>query len=496
MGTTISGNVAASITRSARLPIRIGLFVVILAAAGALILFTMPAWLISWETLLPELVIFSLIISLYLAVTVASDGPAQIAFRCLLVIWIFLLLSEEVFTRSSGDLQTVLRGEFSIAAYGELGLWVLAFFVLLIVYIRSPGYFRQMFSGRIRWILILCGLCIASTVQSPGPLYSGVWALRLCVVALLLAMSSALIRDTRGLVAFCKATLWALVFYLLAEICRGIINPSTAFEGGRFGQSTNSLSVIAGSALILVLTLRSQLTGGRLILMGTLSTTIMFMSGGKAGIASGVLAAALFYLLNKKVGSAVVLLTSIACLGIALYVFTPLGSYFNTYKEEGGAETLSGRTDLWEGAWPLISQHIIVGHGYMASRFASRDMESVKWEADHMHNAFLDVLYNNGLIGLGLMLIFHALIVTNLCHVIGDRSAGSTITDIAAGALALYTNLAISAFFNSTIGGRTSTLFMLFLALLIVSESLRRELTRAVSALPPNTPALVTIASY
>jgi O-antigen ligase len=174
------------------------------------------------------------------------------------------------------------------------------------------------------------------------------------------------------------------------------------------------------------------------------------------------------------------------CLGVALSMFTPLGSYFDTYANEGSADNLSGRTDLWVAALPLIRQHVVLGHGYLASKFAAPQLDwgrsGARWQADHMHNAFLDVLYNNGLVGLGLVLILHAIIVRNLLHVIRYPCAPRELYDVAAGSFALYVNLVISAFFNSTIGGRASTLFMLFFALFVVSENLRRELTRTVSA--------------
>src|SRR5206468_833796 len=128
-------------------------------------------------------------------------------------------------------------------------------------------------------------------------------------------------------------------------------------EGGRFGQSSNSLSAIAGSALILSLALRPVIASVAPIACNILAATIMILSGGKAGIAAGAFSATLFYVLKKKVGSAVGLLVLMSCLGLALYVGTPLGSYFNAYAEEGGADTLSGRTDLWAAASPLIRQN-------------------------------------------------------------------------------------------------------------------------------------------
>jgi O-antigen ligase len=323
---------------------------------------------------------------------------------------------------------------------------------------------------------------VLSTAQSPQPLYCLAWAFKLCLVILLLGMCSALIRDSRDLRAFLRATLWACLFYLVVEVYRGVADPSRAFEGGRFGQSSNSLSVIAGTVLILSLALGPMIGSVWTVLFSILASTIMILAGGKAGIVGGALSATLFYLTKKKVVSAVALLIGMACLGVALYTVTPLGSYLNRYAEEGGAERLSGRTDLWVAALPLIKEHVVLGHGYLASRFAASELDwehlGVRWEADHMHNAFLDVLYNNGLIGLGLMLILHAIIIRNLLHVIRYSGAPRELYDLAAGSLAVYVNLVINAFFNSTIGGRPSTLFMLFLALFVVSESLRRVLTK------------------
>jgi len=45
--------------------------------------------------------------------------------------------------------------------------------------------------------------------------------------------------------------------------------------------------------------------------------------------------------------------------------------------------------------------------------------EGVRWEASHLHNAFLDVLYNNGLVGLVLILSMHAIIIKTCCALSG-----------------------------------------------------------------------------
>ena len=82
----------------------------------------------------------------------------------------------------------------------------------------------------------------------------------------------------------------------------------------------------------------------------------------------------------------------------------------------------------------------------------------------------------------GLIFLFnglHAVIIRNLVNVFRYPRAPRELYDVAAGSLALYVNLVVSGLFNSTIGGRPTTLFILFLAVFVVSESLRRELTKS-----------------
>ncbi len=483
----------SAITRtSARGSFWIALSLLVLTAGGALILSSLPGLLFSWDVIPVAGVIFSLMGALYwaLATTAASDDPTKVAFRSVLVIWMFLLVSEELFSRSSGDLGSVLRERFSVAAYGEFGLWIVCFLVLLLISLKSPRYLRHAFSAQYQWVSVLSIFCMTSTAQSPQPLYCMAWAFKLCLVVWLLAMCYTLMRDSRDLIAFMKATHWACIFYLIVEVYLGLADPSSAFEGGRFGQSSNSLSVIAGAVLILSLALRREMGSVWSFITGLFASTIMILAGGKAGIVSGALSAAVFYLTKRKVGAAVALLIGMVCLGVVLSMFTPLGSYFDAYANEGGADTLTGRTDLWVAALPLIQQHVVLGHGYLSSRFAAPHLDwgrpGARWEADHMHNAFLDILYNNGLVGLCLVLIMHAIIIRNPLRVIKSPTTPSGLCDVASGSLALYTNLVISAFFNSTIGGRPSTLFMLFLALFVVGESLAKKLTRTEFACKPN----------
>ena len=238
--------------------------------------------------------------------------------------------------------------------------------------------------------------------------------------------------------------------------------------------------MLAGIVLVLSL---AQLSFGksiwpRIFILG--APLIMILTGGKAGIVGGLLSGLLFYILQRKPGSAAGLLIGMAVLSILLLsVSTPLQNYAGAYIENEQVDNLSGRTDLWSAAVPLILESPFIGHGYMASKFISRRVEDVRWEAGHLHNAFLDVLYNNGLVGLLLILYMNLRIVRNLVSVVKTSNAQDPSYQISAAFLAIYANLLVNSLFNAIIGGRPSALFMIFLALVVMSQPLRESVSRS-----------------
>jgi O-antigen ligase len=265
-------------------------------------------------------------------------------------------------------------------------------------------------------------------------------------------------------------------------IFRAWVDPSTGYEGGRLGGSPTSLSVFAGIVLVLSLTLGSLGSGILPRIFIVIAPIVMILGGGKAGIIGGVLSATLIYLLKRKVGSAFVTLIAMLGLGFVLVLISsPLNAYFHTYLDSENGENLTGRTSIWETAVPVILQKPVLGHGYMGSRFVSVEIGSKGhdlWEADHMHNAFLDVLYNNGVVGLILIMIVHVITIKNLLRVITCRCAPRQLNEIAVAFLAIYANLLINAFCNAIIGGRPSALFLIFLALFALSGCFQRVLRR------------------
>ncbi len=456
-------------------PIRLLLLIASLAVVTALLLPLFPEWLLSSLGLRVFWVSAALLFVLcgVLSWTLNRLDHTKVALRLALVLWAFLLISEEIFARSGTN---ELEEHFSSAVYGEISLWVLAFSILLILLIRNPGLLHHMPSGQSKWLFGFAALCILSAIYSSHPLFSAAWGFKLLLVILVLRTCSRLIQDEHDLISFVRATFWACCFLMVYE---ALADPSSwVTNGGRLGQSPTSLAVVAGIALVLSFSLRSLSNPIWPAIFSFTAALIMILSGGKAGIIGGVLSAVFFFLLRKRVGSAIALLIGLVGLGVLLLMSTPLRFYAEAYTEKDQADNLTGRTDLWVGALPLIRQSPIIGHGYMASKYISNQIEDVRWEAGHLHNAFLDVLYNNGVIGLLLILYMHGMIVKNLLRAIGQKGVSRVSYEIATAFLAIYLNLLVNAFFNAIIGGRPNSLFMIFLAIFVGSENLRQTLTQ------------------
>jgi O-antigen ligase len=133
--------------------------------------------------------------------------------------------------------------------------------------------------------------------------------------------------------------------------------------------------------------------------------------------------------------------------------------------------TISGRTDLWSAAWPEMTGHLALGHGYVASKLVSI-VVGIPWYAGHMHNAILETLYNNGLPGLFLALIINFLIASELIALY-RRAQRREVRLVAMSLLALYCFIFLNGLTEPYFGGQASAFYLLFLALFGVSEWLR-----------------------
>ena len=194
---------------------------------------------------------------------------------------------------------------------------------------------------------------------------------------------------------------WVCTVLVVAPVWNALSDPSTGFEGGRLGGSPTSLSVIGRPCVSFVL--YASLLGYSWLARYPqesasvfLPSAVMILAGGEGcwGIVGGFLSAILFFLIKRKFGSALALLSGMVGLGVVLVLFsTPLKSYFDRYAESSQADTLLGRERLVGcrltgcSTKPCSRPWL-----YGIRKFVSIQLQESRWDASHLHNAVLEVL--------------------------------------------------------------------------------------------------------
>ncbi len=389
----------------------------------------------------------------------------------LLFLWWVLLASEEFFNRWNTS-ESTFEGNLQPEAYAEAIVWLAVLGALAVLAIRDRTLTRELFKTPQRWLTAFALLCAVSTAWSVDPSFSLVWSAKLATTVLLLAFCSASMTHDNVL-PFLRTTLFAYAFLVIAPVVRVLFGDGPLFVDGRLGNvSPTGLSLAGGNLFLLALLFR-DVAGAR---YGTplafIGLAIMILAGGKTAIVAGITCAILYYFLRRRVGAAAGILVGAVCVGAVIASVTPLASYLHEYSQTENAATLTGRTGLWETALPSIAEAPVLGHGHAASKFISVQMSDVQWDAGHMHNGFLEAMYNNGIPGLVLLVIIHVVLIRNLIRALRWNTRGSVFHTIAAGCFALYLNLFINGMFNAVFGGRTNAPFMLLMALLVISSRL------------------------
>lgn len=414
-----------------------------------------------------------LLAALCLALGLGRTRAAN-AQKAIFVLWGFLLISEQFFSRV-GTVDQAFAGTFNVAAYGEAIVWVLSLLVLIPLMLGSPLPVQRLFSTDYKWVVWFGVLCVFSCVYSPRPAFSAAWALKLCLVILLVHLCSAYIHDLHDIDAYLRLTFWAMAFLVVHWVIQGDGTNRFFNEEGRL-YGSNGLSASAGTLIILGLALYSTRRGWGLrrapIFVGLVAFVIMIVAGGKAGALAGLISALLFFVLRKGIGSAALFLSAALVVGTLAIVLSPMGKYLETYSQEDQLTTLTGRTPLWEVAIPAIIQKPILGHGYVSSAFVSVVLNGVPWQAEHMHNGFLEALYNTGIVGFALILMVHIVIARNLIRVVRRSEPDTYLYQLGVGCLALYINLLLNGMANASFAGRAWHPFMLLIAMVVISNKL------------------------
>ena len=442
-----------------------------------------PDWIIS-DTALKTMTATTLLLvplCVVLAIAKAKGATAgQLTFAVALILWWSLLISDQWFDRAS-DAENLYQAQYSVDAYGQVLTWFIAFLILALISFAKPEYLRMLTLGSYKWVTLFVLSSLIASAYSPSRSYSLGWWCKLFVVALVLALCTSCMEKIDQIRAFLWSTMWGLLLVCMLAMGAALSDPTTLFAGieGRLNADPVVLSGTASCLLIVSLILNSLHGRVWLKLISLFAVVVTIISFGKTGIIAGAISASIFFLLQKKLASSILVLLGVGALAAVLVAtITPLGNYFATYH--GGAK-LSGRTEIWKMALPAIKQKPFLGHGYLASKFMFKEQRKVD-VASHLHNGFLDTLYNNGLLGLGLLLALHGTILANLYRARAHISAwkGRETNDIRQanillmGGFALYLDLLIYGCFTPAFGGRMTDHFMVFLSIVGLSMALER----------------------
>jgi O-antigen ligase len=461
----------------AGLNLRFGILIVVVATIAGFTMSRVPSDWLGWESSRVLLVGCALFLCLGLAILSARDR-ALYARNAAFAFWAFFLISERLFLRDR--VGTIDNPTFSLTAYAEGFFWIASLLVVLPVSLTTPHYFKRLFSGHYKWVSLFLLSVLFACSYSPLRAFSLAWAMKLVLSVLLLKLCMFHIHDFDDVISFMKFTFWAFAFLALEPLMLWFVGNPLYDEEGRMATvvSSDGLSAVAGTLYLLALALywRDRGVGLRraAIFVGLAGFGVMVTAGGKAGTVAGIVSGSFYFLLRKGFGSTVRFLAGALVVGSVLILSSPLSHYLRNYSTntDNGFSNFTGRTAVWEAAWPAILKKPILGHGYLSATFVAQNITGLTWTPTHLHNGFLEVMYNNGLVGLVLMVMIHVVIVLDLIRALRRAPPDSFSYQVCVGCLAVYVNLLINGMFNASFGGRAWSFFMILLSMVVIAEKL------------------------
>jgi O-antigen ligase len=400
-----------------------------------------------------------------------ARSAAQRTRNLIFALWWVLLGSEAIFSYVTDDAEG--KG-FASGAYSEAMMWVFVGVVFLLYTFRHSQYLRTLFNGSYKWVSWFGVVCLFSCIYAEQRIFALAWIIKLFLAILLLAACNFESKDADDLRTFLRVSQWALLFMISIPFVRLIANSETLATGRLYDVATapTVLSVDAGLLVLYALTLsqtgKNQISRNVLVFLGLIA---MLLAGGKTGILGCIFGALVFFMLQGRFKAAARFLLILAVVGVLLFAFTPLGAYLKFYIGSGQAESFTGRSEVWSAAWPLIKQKIVFGRGFMSSRFLSYKID-VDWMPNHLHNGFLEVMYNNGIIGLFVIVMMLGWTAMNLIKVIRAVNHDHPLHQLAVGCFAIYLDIVINGLVSRTFGSRPDGTFMILFSLVFVSDRL------------------------
>ena len=411
--------------------------------------------------------------SIILTVAKGGSEPLKAHFRVASILWLFLFCSQLFFAREYTALDQAVKETFSAAAYAEALEWVFIGAVVVLLYLREQTLVAGLFSGNYKWCVAFAALATFSALYAPAHMLALAWALKLWLAVLVLQMFRARMFSLASVCGLLTTVFWGFAALLMLPVLAIPWTPSALiFWEGRFGIYGHPIlgSEFAGVVLLLTLLKRFVSPSRGDYVWLALASVLLVLSGGKAAIVSAIVAGIVHFALQRKFARAGMLVIAIVVIGYFVVMFSPLSAYLRDYVDTEGANNLTGRTEIWALAWPMMMEKPLLGHGFMSAKFIGLRTD-IGFDPTQWHNSLLEIGYTLGAIGLWVYGALHVVTIKNLVrgyqHSLGERRI------LCIGCIALYLFILMNAMVDSSFcGGTPSPGFMLFLVLLVASESL------------------------
>jgi O-antigen ligase len=399
-----------------------------------------------------------------------------VIFSVLRVLWLVLLIDDIIFNFGRQNaLSAELKGSFTSAAYGEVLLWLVSAVILTVVsFARIKELVPGFLVGPRKWMTLFLLLCIASTAYSVSPSYSLGWSFKLALNVWMVVLFGLCAADTAKILSILRTTALSIGIVMVMALLQLAIDPAGSFVEGRLSGIAfpTVLSELGGLLLLLSLIFFRVERAKWSIPAAALGSLVMFLGGGKIAICAAIFGVGFFFFLQRKRGTAILVVVCLFALAIAVLLVAPTGNYLSHYASTGQVSTLTGRVALWKDQWPEIKSHILFGHGYLASRFVPAPFKEGGWQVGSLHNVWLDVLYNLGLPGLFVLLAMNYWMIRNF-RLLRKTPATPATAVLVSGLLAIYIDLLLNSPFAVPFGSRPYTFFMVFLIVFGMSTRLQ-----------------------
>jgi O-antigen ligase len=357
---------------------------------------------------------FGLVVAAVVACTLQSCTRI---FRTLVLWW--LLLSYRAFlprldqidlkAQALTDLSLLLE----IGILGFIGAFVVGDILPSALFVRNARWTRL-----IKLCMAFAGGAVLSSLIGPRPLFALASAGKLVCAVGLSAYAVAAAKDISDIRRFLGVTYLGLLPYMLLPWVALLIAPEFAYApNGRligFWVYPVVLGIIA-SMISIASMVRFTQGGSRLrrytfaaiSLLGIVTCLATASKSGFGAYLVGLIAVAVLGLgvPTQRRRVAILLVLGGIVLGCAFDMIAVdyLESWYLSGTEVG---TLSGRTQLWSGVIQQVLEdplRALIGHGYTAARVEGFVVRDLLWYSTEAHNALLNVLYEMGILGLGLL---------------------------------------------------------------------------------------------